>query len=202
VLPLKRPCWRARNRPSWVGERSSAGPSPDGEVPPFRASDTPRAGKLMGQLPERCITASSDIRERSADRRVAFWDRGTRVILRSVCNATVGLVLICLNSADLHACPVSLQIENYSSFTILGVKFRQHGADSWDHTSISLYPNNKTTLSWSDAGSFESYDIEVVYSNAPDHPQSTTICDVCTVSQITILNNQINIRGNCNDDQR
>jgi hypothetical protein len=156
----------------------------------------------MGQLPERCITASSDIRERSADRRVAFWDRGTRVILRSVCNATVGLVLICLNSADLHACPVSLQIENYSSFTILGVKFRQHGADSWDHTSISLYPNNKTTLSWSDVGSSESYDIEVVYSNAPDHPQSTTICDVCTVSQITILNNQINIRGNCNDDQR
>jgi hypothetical protein len=123
------------------------------------------------------------------------------MILRLFCSATVVLVLTCLKLTNLHACPISLQIQNHSAFIILGVKFRQHGSDSWDHASIPLGPNNNTTLNWSDAAISDSYDVEVVYSNRPDHPNTSNICDICTVSQITILNDRVNIRGNCSGDQ-
>ena len=119
------------------------------------------------------------------------------MLRKSIAHAAAVLIFTYLTIVALHACPISLQIENRSTSVILAVRFRHHGTEAWEQTSLPLDPNNKTAIHWSTAADSDNYDIEVVYANAPSLPQSQNVCDLCTTSQITILNDRVNIKGNC-----
>jgi hypothetical protein len=117
--------------------------------------------------------------------------------LKSVsCAITAVLISSCLSPAHLNACPVSLQIQNASTFLVNMVSFRKHGTSAWVRTSPRIDPTNKIIVSWDDDSSGP-YDMAVSLANAPDRPEAQNICDICAISQITILNDGINIKGNC-----
>lgn len=117
------------------------------------------------------------------------------MVRRSIWVATLTLVFVCLNSAELGACPIALQVQNKSSFWILEVAYRQLGSNMWNDTSIStnsaLHPNDKRIIKWSGDGS---YQLEVIYSAAPANPKIIDVQDICTVTQAIILNGQVNIK--------
>lgn len=108
--------------------------------------------------------------------------------------AMLALIWGCLNSADLYACQVQLQIQNRSVFTILEVEYRQQDINFWSNTSISdnhpLYSGQSRIIGWDGNGDYE---IKVTLSSAPTNPAVKVMPDICGRGQIIILNDGINI---------
>lgn len=114
---------------------------------------------------------------------------------RSVLSATLALLWACVNPVIAGACDVAVQVQNNSVFTILAVGYRQGGSSSWEQTSIAgnqpLGLNDRKVIRWSGDGDYE---IQIIYSNAPNKPKFIDVPEICAMSQMSILNDGVNIR--------
>ena len=114
---------------------------------------------------------------------------------RSVLSATLALLWACVNPMIAGACDVALQVQNNSTSTILAVGYRPGGSSFWEQTSIAgnqtLGLNATKVIKWSGDGDYE---IQITYANAPNNARIIDVPQICAMSQISILNDGVNIR--------